>query len=464
MPANRLNGHHAAPAIDLRLPPHNLEAERGTLGSILLDNATLFDVIGVLEPEDFYRDAHQAVYRGLRDMIAAGRSADSITLIAELERRGVYERIGGDDTIAEIVNGVPHAARVMEYAAIVADLATLRRLIEASNGILRAAYDKTRTPDDVVQEAERAIYEVGSRSLQAEVAPAGDCLDDVMDGIVARVDGDGEGTKTGLSDLDAMLHGFRPGEVTVLAARPGMGKTSIALEIAARVADAGDGGPVLFLSLEMGRKELVERLLVQRARVDGDDLRDGGAKTVHALERIERSGAREFVRSVQIQIDDVPTRTATQAAGLVRRAASRGPLRLVVIDYLQLLTVDKESRRSLNREQQVAEISRLTKIAARECRVPILMLAQLNRESEKRADNRPLMIDLRESGAIEQDADVVLMLYRESYHDPAKDPNIAEILVRKNRHGRQGTAKVFFDPRCGRWDNLARHHGDGGPF
>lgn len=474
MATNRINGYHGGgkaagtPDPD-RLPPHNLEAERGVLGSMMFDPSAIDGVAALLDPGDFYRSAHQVLYRTIRDLYFRGRRPDSITLIEELEHLGRLDEVGGEEIVSAVVGGVPHAANVMQYAAIVRDRATVRKLIEGGNAILRAAYDPTRTPDSVLVDAERTIFEIGERALNADVAPVGDCLDEVMDALVSRVDGPGEGTVTGLDDLDDVLHGFRGGEVTVLAARPGMGKTSIALELASRVAldGIGDGGAssVLFLSLEMGRRELTERLLAQQAGVDGDDLKAGGAKTRAALDRIESSGARVFVRDLPLQIDDVPTRTVMQAAAIMRRAATRSRLRLVVIDYLQLLAVEKESRRELNREQQIAEITRSLKVAAREMGVPILLLAQLNREVEKRADNRPVLSDLRESGAIEQDADVVLMLYRDSYYDPGHSPNVAEVLVRKNRHGRTGKVEVYFDPRCGRWGNLDRHHGGpGGGF
>lgn len=454
-------GESVASLLD-RLPPQNLEAEEGVLGSILLDNEVIHDVVSKLKVEDFYRDTHQTIYRAMRDLYDLGKPIDGLTLSDELVKRGELESVGGDEALSEIVESVPHAANARYYADIVRQKAISRRLIECANEILRDGYSNTFTAEALLEKAEQKVFEIAGDQIQGDTAELLHVLKQAMDRIEERTVAKHAvtGASTGFFELDDYMGGLQAGQLIILAARPSMGKTALALNFADHVG-VNLKVPVLFVSLEMGRLELVERLLCARARVDGKKLRTGQGLGTREMSMLGK-GYSEMHTS-QIFIDDTPSRNMLQITANARRLKLRHNLGLIVVDYIQL--VDSEESRD-SRQEQIAKISRRMKTLARELELPVIALSQLNRAVENREDRRPRMADLRESGAIEQDADVVLLIHRPEYYDPNDQPGIAEVIVAKNRNGATGTVKLTFLKNLTRFENLANvaEPIDGGAF
>ena len=457
------NGHHmptapAGPAAD-RLPPQNLEAERGVLGSILLDNEVLHDVIPLLSPDDFYRDAHQAIYKVVRALYDEGKPVDTLLLAEELVRREQYERLGGDELLEGIVNSVPHAANATYYAAIVREKSVLRQLIGGAHEILKDSYDSIKSADEVLQTAERQVFRIAEEQASGETVELRDIVTEAMDRIALRSESKHPitGTGTGLIDLDDITTGFQGAQLVILAARPSMGKTAMALNICEHVSLV-QRQAVLFVSLEMGKLEIADRMLGARARIDGHKLRTGQNLVQRDMAQLGRAYD-ELKGGAPLLIDDTPTRSMIQITANARRIKLRQgkttqPLGLIIVDYIQLIEPDHGEGRD-SRQEQIAKISRRLKTLARELNVPVIALSQLNRGVENREDRRPRMADLRESGAIEQDADLVLLLHRPEYYDPNDQPGIAELIVAKNRNGRTDTVKLTFLRNYMRFENLA---------
>jgi replicative DNA helicase len=447
------NGHSRAdvPAtLTDRLPPQNLEAERGVLGGVLLDNDVLHEVVGLLRVEDFYRDSHQVLYRAIRDLYDRGHAVDSITLSEELTKRGEFAKAGGAEGLAEVLGSVPHAANAKFYAEIVRQKAIVRELIEAANEVLREGYANTHSAADLLEMAEQRVFQIAEDGVTGETVELSDVMTQAMDRIVARSEHRHAvtGVGTGFYELDDMTCGFQAGQLIILAARPSMGKTALALNVCEHVA-IDQGRAVLFVSLEMGALELAERLLCARAKVDGHKLRTGN---LGQREMVVLGEGYNELSHAPMFIDDTPTRNMLQITANARRLKLRRELGLVVVDYIQL--VDAEESRD-SRQEQIAKISRRLKALARDLKVPVIALSQLNRAVETREDRRPRMADLRESGAIEQDADMVLLLHRPEYYDPNDQPGIAELIVAKNRSGATGTIKLTFLKNLTRFENLA---------
>ena len=452
------NGHGRAPLGALaaglpdRLPPQNLEAEQGVLGSILLDNEVLHDIIPILKAEHFYRDSHQVIYRVIRDLYDQAKALDSITLEEELRRRDELDKVGGLDAILQILGGVPHSANARYYAQIVREKAVARELIETANEILRDGYSNTYTAEELLTSAERRVFAIAEEQVSGDTVELKDVIADAMARIDLRVAAKHPltGVSTGFIDLDDITSGFQGEQLVILAARPSIGKTAFALNICEHAALEQRMG-VLFVSLEMGQLELAERLLCARARVDGHKLRTGKGLSHHDMIQLSR-GYEELRSGAPLLIDDTPTRNMLQVTANARRMKLRQKIGLVVVDYIQL--VDSEESRD-SRQEQIAKISRRLKTLARELDVPVIALSQLNRAVETREDRRPRMADLRESGAIEQDADLVLLLHRPEYYDPNDQPGIAEIIIAKNRNGATGSVKLQFTKNIMRFENLA---------
>jgi replicative DNA helicase len=466
MPRGKDNDRTRPPTIvpfpEDRLPPQNLEAEQGVLGSILLDNEVLHEVVGLLKVEDFYRDSHQVLFRAIRDLYDQGKGIDSIILKEELIRRGELDKVGGAEAFAEILGSIPHAANAKYYAEIVRQKAIIRSLIEAANEILRDGYSNTFTADELLEASEQRVFAIAEEQVTGETIEVSDIITEAMDRIVARSEAKHpvSGVATGFYDLDDITSGFQPEQLIILAARPSMGKTALALNICEHVA-VDRGKCVLFVSLEMGKFELVERLLCARSKLDGHKLRSGQHLGTRELALLGRGY--EDLRPAPLLIDDTPTRNMLQITANARRLKLRRELALVVVDYIQLIDAE-ESRDS--RQEQIAKISRRLKALARDLKVPVIALSQLNRAVESREDRRPRMADLRESGAIEQDADLVLLLHRPEYYDPNDQPGVAELIVAKNRNGATGTIKLAFLKNFMRFENLAAVADpiDTGPF
>jgi replicative DNA helicase len=435
-----------------RLPPQNLEAEQGVIGSILLDNEVLHDIIPVLKANHFYRDTHQILYRTIRDLYDQAKALDSITLEEELRRRGELERVGGVETILEILDSVPHSANARYYAQIVREKAIARELIESANEILREGYSNSLSAEDLLASAEQRIFAIAEDQVAGDTIELKDVIADAMARIDMRVAAKHPitGVSTGFLDLDEITGGFQGAQLVILAARPSMGKTAAALNICENVA-VEQKTSVLFVSLEMGQLELAERLLCSRSRVDGHKLKTGKGLSHGDMIQLSR-GYEELRAGAPLIIDDTPSRNMLQITANSRRLRLRHKIGMIVVDYIQL--IDSEESRD-SRQEQIAKISRRLKTLARELDVPVIALSQLNRAVENREDRRPRMADLRESGAIEQDADLVLLLHRPEYYDPNDQPGIAELIIAKNRNGATGTVKFSFRKNCMRFENLA---------
>jgi len=446
-----------------RLPPQNLDAERSVLGGVLLDNDVLHDLVTFLTPDDFYRDAHQLIYRAVREMYDEGKAIDVVTLADELDRRGQLDQVGGDDALSEIANSVPHAANARYHGEIVRQKSVSRQLIQSATEIIRDGYSNLYTSQQLLETAERKVFAIAEDQIKGQVHELKGVLEDAMDRITKRTEETHvvTGVGSGFFDVDDITTGFQPEQLIIVAARPAMGKTAFALNICAHAA-IQNKLPTLVVSLEMGRLELGERLLSSHAQVDSNKIRTGRGMDYRELNKLGKAFGE--MQTAPIHIDDTPSRTMLQITASARRLKMRQGLGLIMIDYIQLVDSD-DSRDS--RQEQIAKISRRLKMLARELHVPVIALSQLNRAVENREDRRPRMADLRESGAIEQDADMVLLLHRPEYYDPNDQPGVAEVIVAKNRSGRTDTAKLTFIKHLTRFDNLSHVEapiGEGHPF
>ncbi len=424
-----------------RLPPNDPLAEISVVGSIFLDPRTCDDVAVEVSAADFYVEANRIVFGHLIDQHNSGDKIDTTLIHRRLKDRGDWERVGGAEYFAQVVNSVAVAAHAVHYAKIVRKMATLRALRDAATDILRDAMDETTDAGELLSRSERRIFAVADRRGVAKVRTVHDVLLDAMVEIDARMAGGGgaPGVATGFADLDKMLGGLHDSELIILAGRPGLGKTSLALNIVDYAAVDCDV-PTLLVSLEMAEIELAQRILCSRAAVDGQKFRSGYLG-LEDRERLVKASAKQSLSP--LWIDDSPSRTVTEIAAAARRLKRQSGLALLVIDYLQLISPDDPR---LPRHEQVGAMSRRLKALARELEVPVLCLAQLNREPEKSDSNRPKLSHLRSSGEIEQDADVVMFVHRDEYYrtgDAAREvKGQADILVRKQRNGPTGDVKL----------------------
>jgi replicative DNA helicase len=432
-----------------RLPPQNLDAERGTLGSVLLDGSVLPEVEAILQVEDFYRDKHRELYQAIREVVEDGQPVDVLTVADHLGRQRL-KALGGDEFLAELVNAVPHSASAAHYASIVRQKAVIRSLLEVATEILHDGYSDKLTADEMLEKAESRLLALGTRPGSREAAAIGYHADAAMARIRRRHDhGEYAGVETGFVEFDQMTDGLANGALVILAARPSIGKTAMGLQVAESAA-LGLGAAVLFVSLEMSGVELAERLLVSRSRVDGHKVRTGQALSPLHVAQLEQAHA-DLRQKARLWVDDTPSQTVSQIAASARRLRAKQTVGLVVVDYIQLIE-GGQGRDS--RQEQIAKISRRLKILAKELDCPVLALSQLNRKAEDREDHRPRMGDLRESGAIEQDADMVLLLHRPEYYDANDSPGVAELHIAKNRNGGVGTVKLTFVRHLARFENL----------
>jgi replicative DNA helicase len=440
-----------------RLPPQSLEAERGVVGSLLLDPQLCDEVAVLLRSEDFYADANQRLYRHLFALHDEGKRVDITLLVERLKQAGEYEAIGGAAYLAEVAQSVPYAHNAPHYAQIVRDKATIRELIHAATEILRDAWDPGYEPKQLIGEAEERIFSVYDRRSNDRITHIQDLLIEAFDRIDARLaKGNGDAIATNFTDLDALTGGLHPSEFIVLAARPSMGKTALATNIAENVAIMSRT-PVLFVSLEMSRLELAQRLLCSQGSIDGSKFRSG---FISASEREKLMEAAGKLSQSPLFIDDTPSRTVTEIAACARRLKRRENLGLVVIDYLQLIQPDDPRD---PRQEQVAKMARRLKALARELQVPIIVLAQLNRQVEAsgREEHRPRLSHLRESGAIEQDADVVMFVHREEYYhtrEKAEELGITGqglLILAKQRNGPTGDVKLQWSSQYTRFSNFS---------
>lgn len=452
------------PSEPLRVPPHSIEAESSVLGGLLLDNDAFERVSDLLTPSDFYRYEHQRVYESVCTLVNAGKPADVITVFEHLRQLGHHESTGGLGYLNALAQYVPSAGNIRRYAEIVREKAILRRLAKVGDEIVTAAYHPAGRPvAQVVDEAEQSVFNLGEDSArQKQGFKSLETLAiSVMDKVVERADNpnDVTGVATGFYDLDRMTAGLQPGDLVVLAARPSMGKTSLAINIAEHAAFEA-GLPVAVFSMEMGAEQLAVRIIGSIGRIDQSHLRTGRL-TDDEWPRLTE--AIEKMRGVQLHIDETAGLTASDLRANARRLARQcgGKLSLIVVDYLQLMSGGGGSEE--NRATELGEISRGLKKLAKELGCPVIALSQLNRSVEQRPDKRPMMSDLRESGAIEQDADIIMFIYRDEYYnkETSKEPGVAEIIVAKQRNGPTGTVKLAFQRHMTRFENLAYQHENG---
>lgn len=430
--------------VPLKVPPQNLEAEQSVLGSLLLDKDAVIKVSDTLLAEDFYRDDHASIYNAILTLFNDHSPIDVLTLTDILEKQKKLKDIGGASYLATLVNSVPSAAHVVKYAEIVHQKAVLRRLISASNKIAELGYRETQDLDSVLDEAESSLFSVSQKYLKQYFTPIKSILSDAFDRIddLHKNKGKVRGVSSGYRDLDNLLAGLQPSDLIILAARPSMGKTSLALNIAQHVAIKSKI-PVGVFSLEQSKEQLVDRLLCGEAGVDAWKLRTGNL-TEADFPKI--GYAMGVLSEAPLYIDDSPMLNVMEIRTKARRLQSEHGLGLIIVDYLQLMQ-GRSTSGDPNRVQEVSEISRGLKGLARELDIPVIVLSQLNRAVEHRPDKRPMLSDLRESGSIEQDADVVMFIYREDYYNPETDrKGISEILVRKHRNGPIGTIELYFIP------------------
>ena len=446
----------------LRVPPHSIEAESSVLGGLLLDNHAWDRVGDLLVESDFYRHEHQLIYTAIAALVNASKPADVITVYERLQSLGKSEEIGGLVYLNALAQYVPSASNIRRYAEIVRERAILRKLVTASDEIATNAFNPQGKPvDRILDEAEQKIFNIGEegsrmkQGFQAMENLVVNLLDRVQE--MADNPNDITGVPTGFIDLDRMTSGLQAGDMVVLAARPSMGKTAFAVNIAEHVA-LNEGLPVAIFSMEMGAAQLAVRIVGSIGRINQGNLRTGKLtddEWPRLTEAIER------LRNVSLHIDETPGLTPSELRANARRLArSCGKLGLIVVDYLQLMSGSSGSQGE-NRATELGEISRGLKMLAKELQCPVIALSQLNRSVEQRTDKRPMMSDLRESGAIEQDADIIMFIYRDDYYNKdSKEPNVAEVIIGKQRNGPTGTVKLFFQKNQTRFESLALGSGD----
>lgn len=431
-------------AAPLKSVPANIEAERAVLGALMIDPDAIIKVANFLRAEDFYRERHGWIYDAMASLNERHEPLDFVTLTDELERRGQLEEVGGPAYLSDLINSTPTAIYVDHYARIVERTAVLRRLISAAGKIAELAYDESQDVDDVVDRAEQIIFGVSESRIHRDLTPIRAIIGDVVERIdfLTRNRDTLMGVPTGFTDLDRILGGMQKSDLVILAGRPGMGKTSFALSIALNAARRNQARVAVF-SLEMSNEQLVQRLLSMETAIDSHRLRLGHLQEEEwpiLMEAANQLGA------TPIFIDDTPAASVNDLRTKARRLYAEHGLDMILIDYMQLMTGSGGGNgRNENRQQEISYISRSLKSLARELNVPVIALSQLSRAVEARSDKRPMLSDLRESGSIEQDADVVLFIYREDYYVEDSDrQNIADVLVAKHRHGSTGNISLFF--------------------
>jgi replicative DNA helicase len=444
----------AAPApVDALVPPQNVEAEESVLGAMLLSATAVGTVSEILDASHFYRDRHAAVYRAMLGLWAKGEPVDAITLADELDERGELEQVGGRAKIAELAALVPAASNVEHYARIVKEMATLRGLVQAGLSIARLGQERPGETADLVDRAEQIVFELAQHRIASDFVHIESLLKESFERITHLYEAGAEitGVPTGFRELDKLTSGFQPGNLIILAARPSMGKSALALCTAANLG-VRHGVPVALFTLEMSKAEVTQRLMCSEAKVESQRLRSGRL----AQDDWPRlTAACDKLMKAPVYVDDTGSITMMELRSKARRLKAKEPkLGLVIVDYLQLMTTGASVE---NRVQEVSQISRQLKVLARDLDVPILALSQLSRAVEQRHDKRPILSDLRESGSIEQDSDLVAFVYRDEYYngEESDQQGLAEIILAKHRNGPTGAVKLSFLKRYAKFADLA---------
>ncbi len=440
-----------------KVTPQDVDAERSLIGALLLDDGALPDILERIKPADFYDKRHASIFRAIVTLYERSQPVDLLTLTSELRNQNLLKEIGGSSYLAELTNVVPTAAHVKSYADLVEQASVRRRLIKAGAKIVEGAYDGGKIVGDLLGEAEKELFEVSDKTIKTEYTALGDLLVDAFDRMenLHKNRGALRGLKTGFVDLDKKTAGFQPGDLIIVGARPAMGKTTFAQNLAYNIADINKRG-VLFFSMEMAKNEIVDRMISDASGVSNWNIRTGNISD----EDFSKIGdALGDMSQIPIYIDDTSSMTILELRNKARRAAHDHDIGLIIVDYLQL--IQGSDRYAGNRVQEVTEISRGLKTLARELEIPVIALAQLSRGVTGRDDPRPVLSDLRESGSIEQDADLVMFLHRVDYYhqEEGYEPtNITELLIAKHRHGPIGKVKLYFHPELLRFMSLDEDH------
>lgn len=441
------------PQLD-RVPPQDVEAEQSVLGSMLLSKDAIADVVETTRGPDFYRPAHEAIYETVLDLYSRGEPADAITVANELERSGQLARVGGRPYLHTLIEMVPTPAHAAGYAAIVRERAILRRLVEAGTRITQMGFLGDGDVDDIVDRAQNEVYQVTERRTSEDYVPLSTSLESTLEEIEAihAHDGTMVGVPTGFADLDELTNGLHAGQLIVVAARPAMGKSTLGLDFA-RAAAITNGLTTAIFSLEMSRSEITMKLLSAEARVELGRIRQGRMGEEDWARMAQKMGG---LSDAPLFIDDSPNMSMMEIRAKCRRLKQRHDLKFVILDYLQLMSSGK---RVESRQVEVSEFSRSLKLLAKELEVPIVAISQLNRGPEQRTDRRPMLADLRESGSIEQDADMVILLHRDDYYtkEASERPGEADLIVAKHRNGPTRDIAVAFQGHYSRFVDIARY-------
>lgn len=437
----------------IKIPPHNLEAEQYVLGSMLLDREIIVSISSIIKKEDFYSEAHKEIYGAICELFEKSKPVDIITVAEELNKKGILEKVGGIDYITNLMIGVPTTVNVMHYARIIEEKSILRKLIRISGKIIEKSFEQSEEVEQILDFAEKNIFDIIEKRSSHEFVPIKEVLFNAFDRIEFLYKNKGRivGVPTGFSELDSKTSGFNPSDFILIAARPSMGKTSFALNIALHAA-VREKIPVAIFSLEMSKEQLVQRMLCSEAFVDFMKLRTGNLEE-EDWERLARVLAP--LSEAPVYIDDTPAISVSELRAKARKLKIEKGLGMVMVDYLQLMQGNNNRE---NRQQEISEISRSLKALARELNVPVVALSQLSRAPESRSDHRPQLSDLRESGAIEQDADLVLFLYRDEYYHPdTEKKNMAEVIIAKQRNGPTGVVELAWLGQYTKFANLERY-------
>ncbi|NLY62201.1 MAG: replicative DNA helicase [Clostridiales bacterium] len=437
-----------------RMPPHNMEAEQSVLGCMLLDKESVATATDFLDSDDFYADAHKEIFDSMVEIYDRGEPVDLVTVTEQLRQRGTLEAVGGVVYLSDLSMTVPSTANIKYYVDIVEEKAILRRLIAACNDIIKQSYEAREEIDLIIDHAEKSIFEITQRNTVSDFEPIKTVLLDTYAKIEEMSKNKGKiiGVPTGFHDFDQKTSGLQPSDFVLIAARPSMGKTSFVLNVAQYAAIRANV-PVAIFSLEMSKEQLVQRMLSAEANVELQKIRTGDLSEEEWIKLVEAAGP---LSQAPIYIDDTPGISVMEMRSKARRLKLEKGLGMIVIDYLQLMS---GRGRAENRQQEISEISRSLKALARELSVPVVTLSQLSRAPEARTDHRPMLSDLRESGAIEQDADLVAFLYRDEYYNPdTEKKNIAEVIIAKQRNGPTGTVELVWLGQYTKFANYAKTH------
>jgi replicative DNA helicase len=439
-------------------PPQSLDVEASLLGSLLIDSDAFIKIGDQLQADDFFDERHRLVYAAMKTLHDKRSPIDILTLSEQLKNAGRLDVIGGASYLTELTNIVPTAEHLEQYANIVAEKAIRRRLIIASEDIASVSLDENKSLQELIEEAETRLFDVSQKHVRQDITSLESILGDSFDRLddSHRNKGGIRGIPTGLRDLDKVIAGLQRSDLVVIAARPSMGKTALMLNMSLDIATKAKQGAVLYFSLEMSKEQLVDRLLAAEAGVDACKLRTGEGLNDNDFERL--SAAMGELAEAPIFIDDTSGITVSDLRTKARRLHHQSPLAAIMVDYLQLMSGGSRFTAQANRVQEISEISRSLKLLARELNVPVVAASQLSRSVESRNPPIPQLADLRESGAIEQDADIVTFIYRPNYYDESADPNVTELHIKKHRNGPTANLKIFFDRDKQRFRDLDLQH------